>query len=64
MAIRTGAIKRFSHNAGNRGLTNTSGTCKQPSVMQSSLIQGMGQGFDHMILPKQFREGFRAPFTS
>ncbi len=63
MAIGSDAIKGFCQNAGDGGFTHPTGSSEEPGVVQASLIQGMGQGLDNVVLAQEFREGFGAPRT-
>ena len=63
MAIWADAIEGFCQNAGDGGFTHSPCSGKEPSMVQASLIQGVGQSLDNVVLAQEFREGFGAPRT-
>jgi len=63
LAIWPDAIEGFCQNAGNGGFTHPPGSGKEPSVVQASLVKGMRQSLNDVVLAQKLREGFGAPRT-
>src|SRR5690606_6173673 len=57
------AMETLGQNAGYGGLADPSGTAEQIGMMQPPLIQGVGQGGQHMMLAYHLFKRMGAPFT-
>ncbi len=57
------AVEALGQNTGDGGLADPAGTAQQIGVMQPSLIQGVGQGGQHMLLAYHLFKRMGAPFT-
>ncbi len=57
------AVEALGQNTGDGGLADAAGAAQQIGVMQPSLIQGVGQGSQHMLLTYHLFKRMGAPFT-
>ena len=57
------AVERLGQYSRHCGLSHTAGSREKVSVVQSLLSQRIAQGLNHVRLPNQLREGFRAVLT-
>ena len=56
-------VERLGENAGDGGLAHPTGAGEQKGVVQALLIEGVGQGANHVFLAGQFVEGARPPLA-
>ena len=57
------AVEALGQDAGDGGLADPAGAAQQVGMMQPSLIQGIGQGGQHMLLANHLFKRMGAPFT-
>ena len=57
------AVEALGQDAGYGGLADPAGAAQQVGMMQPSLIQGIGQGGQHMLLANHLFKRMGAPFT-
>ena len=57
------AIQRLGKNARDGGLADTSRAGEQIGVMQTILCESIAECANHVLLPRQLREGLGTPFA-